>query len=111
MKKKRSGIWRIVGIALLAVVFFGALQAWGWLRNNRLPAFYGDAEVYVLAGTTPDDVIAQIKSQTGIRWEQALREVFRQKQVDKYITPGHYHIKASHSCVYVARMLNNSWQS
>ena len=111
MKKKRSGIWRIVGIALLAVVFFGALQAWGWLRNNRLPAFYGDAEVYVLAGTTPDDVIAQIKSQTGIRWEQALREEFHQKQVDKYITPGHYRIKESYSCVYVARMLNNCWQS
>ncbi len=111
MKKKRSGIWRIAGIALLAVVFFGALQAWGWLRNNRLPAFYGDAEVYVLADTTPEDVIAQIKSQTGIRWEQALREVFHQKQVDKYITPGHYRIKESYSCVYVARMLNNCWQS
>ena len=110
-KKKRSGLWRIVGIALLAVVFFGALQAWGWLRNNRLPAFYGDAEVFVKAGTTPDDVIGQIKSQTGIRWEQALREVFRQKQVDKYITPGHYTVEENYSCVYVARMLNNSWQS
>ena len=111
MKKKSSGIWRIVGIALLAVVFFGALQAWGWLRNNRLPAFYGDSEVYVHAGTTPDDVIEQIKAQGGVRWEEALREVFRQKQVDKYITPGHYSIKANYSCVYVARMLNNSWQS
>ena len=111
MKKKHSGLWRILGIALLAVAFFGALQAWGWLRNNRLPAFYGDAEVYVTAKTTPDDVIEQIKSQTGIRWEQALREVFEQKEVAKYITPGHYKIQAKHSCVYVARMLNNSWQS
>ena len=111
MKKKHSGLWRILGIALLAVAFFGALQAWGWLRNNRLPAFYGDAEVYVTAKTTPDDVIEQIKSQTGVRWEQALREVFQQKEVAKYITPGHYKIQAKHSCVYVARMLNNSWQS
>ncbi|MBR6458385.1 MAG: endolytic transglycosylase MltG [Bacteroidales bacterium] len=111
MKKKQSGLWRIVGIAVLAVVFFGALQAWGWLRNNRLPAFYGDSEVYVQAGTTPDDVIAQIKAQGGIRWEQALREVFRQKEVERYITPGHYRVKANHSCVYVARMLNNSWQT
>ncbi|MBO4611121.1 MAG: endolytic transglycosylase MltG [Bacteroidales bacterium] len=111
MKKKHSGIWRILGIALLAVAFFGALQAWGWLRNNRLSAFYGDAEVYVTANTTPDDVIDQIKSQTGIRWEEALREVFAQKEVAKYITPGHYKVKANHSCVYVARMLNNSWQS
>ena len=111
MKKKRSGIWRIAIIALLGVAFFGGLQAWGWLRNNRLPAFYGDAEVYVTAQTTPDDVITQIKSQTGIRWETALREVFKQKEVAKYITPGHYTVKAGHSCVYVARMLNNSWQS
>ena len=111
MKKRHSGIWRIIWIALVAVAFFGALQAWGWLRNNRLPAFYGDAEVFVTANTTPEDVITQIKAQTGIRWEQALREVFKQKEVEKYITPGHYNVKASHSCVYVARMLNNSWQS
>ena len=110
-KKKHSGIWRVILIAALAVAFFGALQAWGWLRNNRLPAFYGDAEVYVTPKTTPEDVIAQIKSQTGIRWEEALREVFKQKQVEKYIPPGHYTVKAGHSCVYVARMLNNSWQS
>lgn len=109
--KKRSQFWRIAGIALLGVAFFGGLQAWGWLRNNRLPAFYGDAEVFVGAKTTPDDVIEQIKSQTGIRWETALREVFKQKEVAKYITPGHYTVKANHSCVYVARMLNNSWQS
>lgn len=111
MKKKRSGLWRIAGIALLAVAFFGALQAWGWLRNNRLPAFYGDSEVYVRDGTTPDDVIAQIKAQGGVRWEQALREVFRQKEVARYITPGHYRVKANYSCVYVARMLNNCWQT
>ena len=110
-QKKKSGAWRILGVALLAVAFFGGLQAWGWLRNNRLPAFYGNAEIYVKAGTTPDDVIAQIKEQTGIRWEKALREVFEQKEVAKYITPGHYHISGNHSCVYVARMLNNSWQT
>lgn len=110
-KKQHSGIWRIAGIALLAVVFFGALQAWGWLRNNRLPAFYGDADILVSDTTTVDGVIAQIKSQTGIRWEPALREVFKQKEVSKYITPGHYKVESKHSCVYVARMLNNSWQS
>ena len=110
-QKKKSGVWRILGIALLAVAFFGGLQAWGWLRDNRLPAFYGDADIFVTSSTTPDDVIVQIKEQTGIRWEKALREVFRQKEVAKYITPGHYHISESHSCVYVARMLNNSWQT
>lgn len=102
---------KAVFVGIVAVLFYGGLQAWGWLRNNRLPAFYGEADVYVTGKTTPDDVIEQIKSQTGIRWEEALREVFRQKEVAKYITPGHYHIQADYSCVYVARMLNNSWQT
>ena len=109
--KKRSQFWHIAGTVILALAFFGGLQAWGWLRDNRLPAFYGDAEIYVNEQTTPEDVISQIKAQTGIRWEAALREVFEQKEVAKYITPGHYRIKASNSCVYVARILNNSWQS
>lgn len=107
--KKRTG--RTLGLVLLSVLFFGGAQAWGWLRDNRLPAFYGDAQVYVSSGTTPDDVISQIKEQTGIRWEQALRKVFERKRVAQYISPGHYTVKASYSCVYVARMLNNSWQT
>ena len=100
-------IWSIVA----AVAFFAALQFWGWLRDNRLPAFYGQARVYVEDTTTVRGVIAQIKSQTGIRFERSLLSVFERKRVSTYLSKGSYLIKPEYSAVYVARMLNNSWQT
>lgn len=102
---------RIAGLLVLLAFLFGGIRFWDWYRDNRLGGFKGDSEVYVQKGTTPDEVITQIKSQGGIRWERSLRKVFRQKRVAQYIKPGHYSVRASYSNVYLARMLNNSWQS
>lgn len=109
--KKNGLVLRFVAGIAAVVLAVLALYCWDILRGNRLPAFRGDAQVYVDESTTPEDVILQIKGQTSIRWEGALRRTFERKQVAKYITPGHYTVKAGYSCVYVARMLNNCWQS
>lgn len=100
-------IWSIVA----ALALFAGLQGWGWLRDNRLPAFTGEARVFVSDTTTVDGVIAQIKSQTGIRFEKSLRKVFERKRVAEYLSEGAYLIQPSHTAVYTARMLNNKWQT
>lgn len=104
--KRKTLLW-----ALAAVLFFVALQAWGWLRDNRLPNFSASADIYVCDTTTVEGVIAQIKDQCDIRLEKSLRRVFERKKVEQYLSPGHYRIEPQHSSVYLARMLNNCWQS
>ena len=103
----KKTIWSIVA----ALTLFAALQAWGWLRDNRVPAFTGQARVFVVDTTSVDGVISQIKAQTGIRFEKSLRKVFERKRVAEYLCEGSYLIEPSHSAVYVARMLNNKWQT
>ena len=103
----KKTIWSIVA----ALTLFAALQAWGWLRDNRIPAFTGQARVFVVDTTSVDGVISQIKAQTGIRFEKSLRKVFERKRVAEYLCEGSYLIEPSHSAVYVARMLNNKWQT
>ena len=101
-------------IAKLLIVIIGAvavLLCYNWLRDNKLPNFYGSAELYVDEGWGPDDVIESLKSQLTVLSEKRLRKVFAQKEVASYIKPGHYLVGSSSTNVYVARMLNNGWQT
>ncbi|MBR3075393.1 MAG: endolytic transglycosylase MltG [Bacteroidales bacterium] len=101
-------------IAKLLAVLVGAvglLLGYNWLRDNRMPNFYGNAELFVEKGDGPDEVIESLKTQLTILSERRLRKVFRAKEVATYIKPGHYLVNSSNSCVYVARMLNNGWQT
>ena len=95
--------------ALIAVV--GALVAYNWLRDNKMPNFYGKAQLYVKEGDTPEDVISSLRSQLMILSENRLRKVFNAKSVAAYIKPGHYTVDSKSTSVYVARMLNNGWQT
>lgn len=97
----------IFAIAAVAACLLGMR----WYADNRKPNFDGTAEIYVLPDTDPEDVIGQIGSQCGILNEKSLRRTFESKKVSEYITPGYYVITASNSSAYVARMLNNGWQS
>lgn len=101
-------------VAKLLAVLVGAvglLLGYNWLRDNRMPNFYGKAELFVEEGDGPDEVIESLKSQLTVLSERRLRKVFRAKEVQTYIKPGHYLVGSSNSCVYVARMLNNGWQT
>lgn len=100
---------------LAALVFLlGAvaiLVSYNWLRDNKMSNFYGKADLYVTESTTPEDVISSLKGQLKVLSERRLRKVFKEKDVAKYIKPGHYRVGSSNSSVYVARMLNNGWQT
>ena len=105
MKKK------LVAAAGILLLLVAAFIAYNWLRDIRMPNFYGKAELYVRPGDTPEDVIASLRGQIKILSEGRLRKVFAQKGVAEYIKPGHYTVDSKSSSVYVARMLNNGWQT
>ncbi|MBQ7194937.1 MAG: endolytic transglycosylase MltG [Bacteroidales bacterium] len=101
-------IW--CAIAAAAVVYV-AVFAFNWLSDNRLPNFLRDAVIYVRPGDSADDVYAQIVREAGIRRPYSLSRSFRKKQVETYMQPGRYQMRKSYTSVYVARMLNNCWQT
>ncbi|MBR4809416.1 MAG: endolytic transglycosylase MltG [Bacteroidales bacterium] len=96
-------------VALLCLV--AAFFAYNWLRDNKMPNFYGRAEFNVNPSDTPDDVIETLRKSVKILSEKRLRKVFAQKEVANYIKPGHYTVNSTCTSVYVARMLNNGWQT
>ena len=100
----------IVALAGLLCLVAG-LIAYNWLRDNKMPNFYGKAEFNVSPSDTPDDVIATLGKSLKILSERRLRKVFEEKQVASYIKPGHYTVNSTCTSVYVARMLNNGWQT
>lgn len=102
---------KIVVALLLLVGAVAALFAYSWVRDNKMPNFYGKAELYVHPGDTPEDVINSLRGSIRILSEQRLRKVFEAKEVATYIKPGHYTVTSSCTSVYVARMLNNGWQT
>ena len=100
----------LLALALLGALIAG-LVAYNWLRDNRIPNFYGNADLYVRQGDTPEDVISYLKKHITVLSERRLRKVFQEKDVASYIKPGHYTVDSHSTSVYVARMLNNGWQT
>ena len=100
----------IVALVLLAGGI-AALVAYNWLRDNRMPNFYGKADLYVNKGDTPKDVIASLDGKITILSKRRLEKVFAEKKVAEYIKPGHFKIDSKTTSVQLARMLNNGWQT
>lgn len=101
----------ILKLLCLILVLVGGLVAYNWLRDNKMPNFFGKAELFVYENTTPDDVVDSLKKHIRVLSERRLRKVFAEKKVADFIQPGHYVVNSKHSSVYVARMLNNGWQT
>ena len=95
----------------LVVLAIGGVLGFSWLRDNKLPNFRKQAEIYVQPGATADQVLEEIAQKAQVISRKSLERCFRAKQVDQYLTPGHYAVSPSNASVYVARMLNNGWQS
>ena len=98
-------------ILVLLVVAMAALYGYNWLRDNKLPNFRKQAEIYVYPGAEANKVLEEIAAKAQVRNRASLERCFRAKQVADYLTPGHYTISPGNPSVYVARMLNNGWQS
>lgn len=101
----------IAKILVLLLALVGSLFAYNWLRDNKMPNFYGKAELYVGPDTAPEDVVSSLSGQLRVLSVRRLRKVFKEKEVGKYIKQGHYRVDSKMSSVYVARMLNNGWQA
>ena len=95
----------------LVVLAVGALLGFSWLRDNKLPNFRKQAEIYVYPETTADEVLEQIADKAQVLSRKSLERCFKSKKVAEFLTPGHYTVSPRDPSVYVARMLNNGWQS
>ena len=95
----------------LVVLAIGAFLGWNWLRDNKLPNFRKQAEIYVYPESTADEVLDLIADKAQVISRKSLERCFEAKQVAQYLTPGHYTVSPGDPSVYVARMLNNGWQS
>jgi len=105
---KKISLLVVLANVLLALAFG---YTWRWLSDNKIPNFRKDTVIFVRPETTADDVYAILIREAGVRRPYSLDRVFRDKKVAEYITPGRYEVKSSYTGVYVARMLNNGWQT
>lgn len=96
-------------IVMAAVFAAAAFIACRWYTDNRMPNFDRDVELYVYPHYGVEDVLASVESSAGNG--KSLRRAFVSKQVSEYMQPGHYVIPEGSASVYVARMLNNGWQT
>ena len=99
----------IPAILLFALAAYGVAEGFIWLLDNKIPNFREEGELFVRPGMGPEEVAAQLEG--NVRRERSLMRTFEKKQVATYITPGHYVVRPGHTSVYVARMLNNGWQT
>lgn len=107
MKSLRTVILLAAAVAVVVCASF----SWRYLRDNKLPNFREPADIYVYPETTAEEALAEIADKGDARSIRSLERTFRKKRVGEYITPGHYSVVPSSSSVYVARMLNNGWQT
>lgn len=105
MKKLKYALLFLLGVANCGI--FSYL----WLRDNKLSNFSQTAEIYVYPGTSAQEAMELIADKAGVVSVKSLERTFRAKEVENYIKPGHYTVSAGNSSVYVARMLNNGWQT
>ena len=106
-KTKKAG--RTGALLLAALVILGGVFAVGWWGDNRAGNPSADVDLYVRPGVSASDVLAQLKPQ--MRRPASLERVFRSKKVADYLKPGHYSFGRSASSAFIARSLNNGWQT
>ena len=108
--KKKSVILSILA-AVLVVGAIGAAVLGRWFVDNKQPNFKREAVIYVYPEMDAQQVLQYIADSAGVQRLKSLKRAFEDKQVGTYIQPGRYVVKPSSTSVYVARMLNNQWQT
>lgn len=109
--KKGSAVGKLVWVMAAAIALVSMFFAFNYLSDNKIPNFRHDAVVFVDRNSTLDDVYSTIIQEAGVKRPYSLSRAFRDKQVSKYLKPGRYEIRRDYTSVYVARMLNNCWQT
>lgn len=107
--KKKVLIPAAAVVIVLAAVLGGKFVF--WYIDNKAPNFENEAVIEVNQLADPDLAIVDIVENAGVKRLKSLERAFKDKKVAEYIQPGRYVIKPEFSSVYVARMLNNCWQT
>lgn len=108
-RKVRIITW--CSIASAVVLAVGLFSSWNWLSDNKVPNFRRSTVLYVRPDSSLDEIYATLINEAGVKRPYSLHRAFKDKKVDEYFKPGRYEIKPDYTSVYVARMLNNCWQS
>ena len=104
----------ILNTALAVVAAFAVLAGvfgWRWYNDNKRPNFSREAVLYVYPEMDANKVLRMVSDSAGVLRPKSLERAFANKHVSEYMKPGRYVVKPSSSSVYVARMLNNGWQT
>ena len=104
----------ILNTALAVVAAFAVLAGvfgWRWYNDNKRPNFSREAVFYVYPEMDANKVLRMVSDSAGVLRPKSLERAFANKHVSEYMKPGRYVVKPSSSSVYVARMLNNGWQT
>ena len=111
-KKQKPDRKLLIGGLLAAVVLLALFtKVWSWLSDNRIPNFRKEAVVFVRPETGVDEVYGTLINEAGVKRPYSLDRAFKAKKVAENLQPGRYLIKPGYTSVYVARMLNNGWQT
>lgn len=98
-------------IALVMVSIAGAVVAGRWYNDNRRQNFTSRYVLFVRPETSVESVLDSLQSGAGVLRARSLARCFEQEKVVEKIKPGRYVIEPSFTSIYVARMLNNGWQT
>ena len=101
----------IILLALIVAGSVGGVFAYRWFSDNKMPNFRRQAVIYVRPGDDPAEVMKTIADSARVINSASLERMFTAKKVAEYMQPGRYVVKPSSTSVYVARMLNNGWQT
>lgn len=111
-RKKKKGVNKCKYAVLLIIALAAvALPGWNWVSDNKLSNFRRSTVLYVYPDTKADGVLKNIMDSCKVVRPRSLSRSFADKKVSEYLKPGRYVIEPEHTSVYVARMLNNGWQT
>lgn len=98
-------------IAVLALAGFAGARLALWYIDNKASNFTKETVIEVTGSADAHVTLKDIVDNAGVIRVKSIERAFRDKKVEQYIQKGHYVIKPGYSSVYVARMLNNCWQT
>ncbi|MCI1640867.1 MAG: hypothetical protein LKI42_06315, partial [Bacteroidales bacterium] len=100
-----------VSSILVIFLIIAGLHLWNYYNDYKRHNFVSDTVLFVYPDMTAKDVENKLIGENSVSRPRSLKRSFKKLKVDIYIKPGRYEIRSMYSSVYLARMLNNGWQS
>lgn len=107
----KKSILAVSAILFLLVAAIGGTVAFRWYTDNRKANVRRSTVIYVHPGDSFDKVVKNIVDSASVANRKSLERTLEKKQTSKYMQPGRYELKPGQTSVFIARMLNNCWQS